>query len=114
MIRSSAVPRQVYRSDLQCDRRASALEVLLSRQHTMLWNEEHCLDIAPVQHSTPLNIIYDVYAEELSFPLIYYQRSNVTENSFPSRQRVRSLSTNPKETRSTKLCPNMINRSKTS
>lgn len=58
---------------LQCDdRSAPESDVLLARQHTMLWNEEHCLDIAPGQQSTPLNIIYDVYAEELSFPLIYY------------------------------------------
>lgn len=57
---------------LQCDSGAPESEVLLARQHTMLWNEENCLDIAPGQHSTPLNIIYDVYAEELSFPAIYY------------------------------------------
>jgi hypothetical protein len=38
----------------------------------MLWNEEHCLDIALGQRSILLNIIYDVYAEELSFPSIYY------------------------------------------
>jgi hypothetical protein len=37
----------------------------------MPWNEEHCLDIAPGQRSIPLKIIY-VYADELSFPSIYY------------------------------------------
>jgi hypothetical protein len=40
-------------------------EVTNARQHTMIWNEENCLDIAPGQHSIALNIIYDVYAEEL-------------------------------------------------
>jgi hypothetical protein len=38
----------------------------------MLWNKEHCLDIAPGQRSIPLNIIYDDYAEALSFPTICY------------------------------------------
>jgi hypothetical protein len=46
-------------------------ELLAARQHTLLWNENHCLDIAPGQHSTPMNIIYDKYAQELSFPSIY-------------------------------------------
>ena len=47
-------------------------EVLLARQHTLLWDEDRCLDIAPGQKSTPVNIIYDRYAEDLSFPAIYY------------------------------------------
>ncbi|GFU34278.1 ATP-dependent DNA helicase [Trichonephila clavipes] len=47
-------------------------EILLARQHTLLWNEEQCLDIAPGHNSSPINIIYDVYGEELSFPQIYY------------------------------------------
>ncbi|GBP92637.1 hypothetical protein EVAR_62210_1 [Eumeta japonica] len=47
-------------------------EILLARQHTLLWNEEQCLDIAPGQNSSPTNIIYDVHGEELSFPQIYY------------------------------------------
>ncbi|GFV35194.1 uncharacterized protein TNCV_619911 [Trichonephila clavipes] len=47
-------------------------EILLARQHTLLWNEEQCLDIAPGQNSSPINIIYDVHGEELSFPQIYY------------------------------------------
>jgi hypothetical protein len=49
-------------------------ELLAAGQHTLLWNENHCLDIAPGQHSTPMNIIYDKYAKELSFPSIYYGR----------------------------------------
>jgi hypothetical protein len=47
-------------------------ELLAARQHTLLWNENHCLHISPGQHSTPMNIIYDNYAKELSFPSIYY------------------------------------------
>jgi hypothetical protein len=47
-------------------------EFLAARQHTLLWNENHYLDVAPGQHSTPMNIIYGKYAEELSFPSIYY------------------------------------------
>ncbi|GFX61802.1 uncharacterized protein TNCV_1383001 [Trichonephila clavipes] len=47
-------------------------EILLAGQHTLLWNEEQCLDIAPGQNSSPINIIYDVHGEELSFPQIYY------------------------------------------
>lgn len=47
-------------------------EILASRQHTMMWNEEDCLNIAPGHQATPLNIIYDRHAEELSFPSIYF------------------------------------------
>jgi hypothetical protein len=37
-------------------------EFLAAGQHTLLWNKNHCLDIALGQHSTPMNIIYDKYA----------------------------------------------------
>ncbi|XP_047035800.1 uncharacterized protein LOC124641680 isoform X2 [Helicoverpa zea] len=47
-------------------------EILAARQHTLLWNEEDCLDIAPGHWATALNIIYDRHAEELSFPAIYF------------------------------------------
>lgn len=47
-------------------------EVLAARQHTMLWNEEQALDIAPGSRATPLNIIFDRHSEELSFPKIYF------------------------------------------
>lgn len=46
---------------------------LLSRQRTLLWNEESVLDIAPGQRNRPLNIIFDNFAEKLSFPQIYYE-----------------------------------------
>jgi hypothetical protein len=55
-------------------------EIVHAKQHTMRWNEEHCLDIAPSQRSIPLNIIYDVYAEKLSFPSIYYGVSRRFKN----------------------------------
>ncbi|XP_071576363.1 uncharacterized protein [Temnothorax nylanderi] len=47
-------------------------ELLLGHQHTMIWNESKYLDIAPGQNKMPLSVIYDKYAEELSFPAIYY------------------------------------------
>jgi hypothetical protein len=47
-------------------------ELLAARQSTFMWNEDECLTIAPGQHSIPLNVIFDKYAEELSFPHIYY------------------------------------------
>jgi hypothetical protein len=50
--------------------RAPESELIHARQHTMLWNEEHCL--APGQRRIPENIIYDTHAEELSFPAIHF------------------------------------------
>ncbi|XP_063235891.1 uncharacterized protein LOC134538481 isoform X8 [Bacillus rossius redtenbacheri] len=47
-------------------------EILASRQHTMMWNEEDGLYIAPGHRAKYLNIIYDRHAEELSFPSIYF------------------------------------------
>jgi hypothetical protein len=49
----------------------SESEVFAARQHTMIWNEDECLDIEPGHRETPLNIICDKHAEELSFPSIY-------------------------------------------
>lgn len=56
-------------------------EILLARQHTLLWNEDLCLDIAPGARSIPMNLLHDRHAEELSFPEIYYgvRRSYPTE-----------------------------------
>jgi hypothetical protein len=47
-------------------------EIVHARQHAMLWNEEHWLDTASGQRLIPLNTIYNVYADELPFPSIYY------------------------------------------
>jgi len=39
---------------------------------TFMWNEDKCLTIAPGQNKVPLNVIFNTYAEELSFPHIYF------------------------------------------
>jgi hypothetical protein len=44
-------------------------EFLAARQRTLLWNENHCLDTPPGQHSTPMNIIYDKYTPKSSLSL---------------------------------------------
>ncbi|XP_028966621.1 uncharacterized protein LOC100900662 [Galendromus occidentalis] len=46
-------------------------ELIHSRQHTMMWNEEHSLNIAPGQHRRPESLTLDTLAEEMSFPAIY-------------------------------------------
>ena len=46
-------------------------ELISSRQETVVWSEDCCLEIAPGQHSQPESLIFDTYAEELSFPAIY-------------------------------------------
>ncbi|CAH4023153.1 unnamed protein product [Pieris brassicae] len=47
-------------------------EILASRQHTMMWNEEDCLHIAPGHQAKHLDVINDRHAEELTFPSIYF------------------------------------------
>jgi hypothetical protein len=37
-----------------------------------MWNEDECLSIAPGQYKVPINVIFDKYAEELSFPHVYF------------------------------------------
>jgi hypothetical protein len=79
-MRDSAVPGTSATSDEQQleaiepldANRAPESELIHARQHTMLWNECHCLDIAPGQRRIPENIIYDTHTEELSFPAIYF------------------------------------------
>lgn len=63
--------------DLEVIDASNEVELLIGQQHTLLWNEDKCLEIAPGQNRTPLSIIYDEFAEELSFPDIYlgYPRS---------------------------------------
>lgn len=46
-------------------------DLLIGQQQTLMWNEDKCLEIAPAQGKLPLSIIYDEFAEELSFPDIY-------------------------------------------
>lgn len=58
-------------NDIQQSRRLDA-ESLTARQHTLIWTETNILALAPGAKSVPLNITFDQYAEELSFPSIYY------------------------------------------
>lgn len=53
------------------------VELLIGQQHTLLWDEDKCLEIAPAQNRVPLSIIYDEHAEELSFPDIYLGQPRV-------------------------------------
>ena len=47
-------------------------ELIAARQSTFMWNEDECLTIASAQNKVPVNVIFDKYAEELSFPQIYF------------------------------------------
>ncbi|XP_062538206.1 uncharacterized protein LOC134206494 [Armigeres subalbatus] len=71
---------QTEQTDISEERRAVDLEVvdemnevemMIGQQHTLMWNEDKCLELAPAQNQKPLSIIYDEFAEELSFPDIY-------------------------------------------
>ncbi|KAG5881061.1 hypothetical protein JTB14_014121 [Gonioctena quinquepunctata] len=58
---------------------------LTAQQQTLLWNEDKVLHIAPGEQSSPLSILFDEYAEVLSFPTIYYgQFRNYREESIVS------------------------------
>ena len=56
---------------IQLDVIDNEAELFACQQQTILWNEDKCLNIAPGQNRTPTSIVYDQYAEELSFPAIY-------------------------------------------
>ena len=60
---------------------ASGAEMFAARQQTMLWNEDYCLDIAPGQNRIPESLLFDQYAEGLSFPAIYYGHGRNIKNS---------------------------------
>lgn len=42
-----------------------------AQQQTLLWDENKMLHMAPGEKSVPRSILFDTYAEELSFPTIY-------------------------------------------
>ncbi|XP_039453727.1 uncharacterized protein LOC120432566 [Culex pipiens pallens] len=70
------VPRDVPRIPQQNDQIAldvleTEAELFTGQQQTVLWNEDMSLNIAPGQNRMPTSIVYDQYAEELSFPGIY-------------------------------------------
>lgn len=46
-------------------------ELMLAKQHSLMWSEDKYLAIAPGMKQQPLNLIFDEFAEELSFPGIY-------------------------------------------
>lgn len=46
-------------------------DLLLAKQHTLMWSEEKYLELAPGMNKRPLSLLHDEYAEELSFPSIY-------------------------------------------
>lgn len=46
-------------------------DLLLAKQHTLMWSEEKYLVLAPGMNKRQISLLYDEYAEELSFPSIY-------------------------------------------
>lgn len=46
-------------------------ESLTAQQHTLLWNDDKYLRIAPGEQNIPKSLLFDEHAEELSFPSIY-------------------------------------------
>ncbi|GFU96500.1 ATP-dependent DNA helicase [Trichonephila clavipes] len=44
---------------------------LTAQQHTLSWDEEQYLCIAPGEQNVPRSLLFDEHAEELSFPSIY-------------------------------------------
>ncbi|GFW22575.1 ATP-dependent DNA helicase [Trichonephila clavipes] len=46
-------------------------ESLTAQQHTLSWDEEQYLCIAPGEQNVPRSLLFDEHAEELSFPSIY-------------------------------------------
>lgn len=44
---------------------------LVAQQQTLLWNENDIFIMAPGQNNIPISLLFDEYAEELSFPNIY-------------------------------------------
>ena len=48
-----------------------AHDMLLSKKHTMFWDDDMYLDLAPGMNEKPASLLWDENAEELSFPSIY-------------------------------------------
>lgn len=46
-------------------------DTLVAHQQTLLYNEDKMLHMAPGERSVPISLLFDEYAEELSFPTIY-------------------------------------------
>ncbi|KAK2575332.1 hypothetical protein KPH14_000815 [Odynerus spinipes] len=54
---------------------SSIKSLLMAKQHTILWDEEKYLSLAPGMNRPVVTIGYDEHAEELSFPGIYLGES---------------------------------------
>lgn len=46
-------------------------ESLTAQQQTLMWSEDKFLQIAPGENKVPESLLFDKFAEELSFPAIY-------------------------------------------
>lgn len=57
---------------MECVDGASAEDLVVATQHTVVWRDEKVLELAPGQNAMPLSFVYDLLAEQLSFPAIYY------------------------------------------
>lgn len=44
---------------------------LTAQQQTLMFDEDKLLHMAPGENNVPLSILFDFYAEDLSFPTIY-------------------------------------------
>jgi hypothetical protein len=63
------VLKDIYEVD-EINQNSIDIECLLARQHTLLWNKDKYLEIAPGQNK-PLTNIYNVEAQDLLFLSIY-------------------------------------------
>jgi hypothetical protein len=65
----------------EINQHSSYIECLLAQQHTLLWNEDKCLETSPGQNRKPLSIIYDERAEELLFPSEYLGQTRTLKSN---------------------------------
>jgi hypothetical protein len=56
------VPKDTYELD-EINQHSSDTERLLAQRHTLLWNEDKYLEIAPGQNNKPLSITYDDHSK---------------------------------------------------
>jgi hypothetical protein len=69
------VPEDTYELD-ELNQHSSDNECLFAQQHTLLWNKDKYLEIAPGQNNKPLSIIYDEHSQfggSLSWISAFYQ-----------------------------------------
>ncbi|XP_055623676.1 uncharacterized protein LOC129767083 [Toxorhynchites rutilus septentrionalis] len=67
----AAIPQNGEAIQLEVIEASNDTELFAGQQQTLIWNEDKYLELAPAQNRRPVSIIYDEYAEELSFPDIY-------------------------------------------